>query len=345
MNSRRARPWTYLASTLLVAIAPAVAQQLAKPSGPLDPIQVIVDALRAAPLVALGEVHGSEQGQAFRLALLRDARVTALVNDIVVEFGNAKYQELVDAFVDGRDVPDAELRHVWQDTTQISGVWDRPIYGDFFRAVREVNRTLPASHRLRVLLGDPPVDWDVARRINEGPATERDGKVTINGIWVTKEDAAKLDRDAYAADLVRREVIDKGRRGLLIFGEMHVRRIRNTVVSRIEASTGTHVFSIVNATGGAYEALNTLFPDVPSWPVPRVLITPLGSVAGGPFDASDAVLYLGPPNLMTLSKVSSALCADAEYLRMRRERMRWAGMPEQTARELLARDCPNANSR
>jgi hypothetical protein len=126
---------------------------------------------------------------------------------------------------------------------------------------------------------------------------------------------------------------------------MHVRRIRNTVVSRIEASTTTHVFSIVNATGPAYDALNTVFPDLPSWPAPRVVLTPRGAFAGDPFDASDAVLYLAPPNRMTLSKVSSALCTDVDYLRMLRERMRWARMPEQTARELLARDCPDADSR
>jgi hypothetical protein len=262
MNCRTIRLTVYLASALLFATVPTSAQHPGTPSGPLDAIAVIADALRATQLVALGEVHGSEQGHAFRVALLHDTRVIFLVNDIVVEFGNGKYQDLVDAFVGGRDVPDAELRHVWQDTTQISGVWDRPVYADFFQAVREINRTLPANHRFRVLLADPPVDWDVVRRINEGPATEREGKVRINGIWVTKQDAATLDRDAYAADLVRREVIDKGRRGLLIFGEMHVRRLPNTVVSRIEASTNTHVFSIVNAMGITYDALKALFPDV-----------------------------------------------------------------------------------
>src|SRR5229473_3585675 len=100
---------------LVFGTAPAVAQQSA---GPLEPIGVVVDALRKSPIVALGEVHGNEQCQQFRLALLRDVRVTDLVNDIVVEFGNAKYQDVVDSFVAGGNVGDAELRHVWQDTTQ-----------------------------------------------------------------------------------------------------------------------------------------------------------------------------------------------------------------------------------
>jgi Haem-binding uptake, Tiki superfamily, ChaN len=140
----------------------AVAQQSV---GPLEPIGVVVAALRKSPIVALGEVHGNEQCHQFRLALLRDIRVTDLVNDIVVEFGNAKYQDVVDSFVAGGKVGDAELRHVWQDTTQISGVWDRPMYRDFFRAVRDLNLSLPQNRRLRVLLGDPPVDWEVKREL------------------------------------------------------------------------------------------------------------------------------------------------------------------------------------
>jgi hypothetical protein len=214
------------------------------------------------------------------------------------------------------------------------------MYRDFFRAVRDVNLSLPQHRRLRLLLGDPPVDWELARRINEGPASEREGKVEINGIWVAKEDAQSLDRDAYAADVVRREVLAKGRRALLLFGEMHVRRIARTVVSRIEASSGTKVFSIVNATGTNYDALRTLFPDTQSWPVPSAVLTPPGAFSSGPFSESDAVLYLGSPSAQTLSKLPASLCSDVAYLKMRRDRMRWAGMSEQAAEQLLARDCP-----
>ena len=322
---------------LVFCVAPAFSEQSARP---LEPIGVVVDALRKAPIVALGEVHGNEQCERFRVALLRDARVTDLVNDIVVEFGNAKYQNVVDSFVAGADVAETELRHVWQDTTQISGVWDRPMYRDFFRAVRELNLSLPQSRRLRVLLADPPVDWEFMRRINEGPAAEREGKVEINGIWVAREDAQSLDRDAYAAEVVRREVLEKGHRALLLFGEMHVRRIGRTVVRRIESSNGTKVFSIVNATGTNFDALKALFPDMPSWPIPSAVLTFPDVFSSGPFSASDAVLYLGPPNTMTESKLPAALCSDLGYLSMRRERMRWAGMPEATAEQLLAHDCP-----
>src|SRR5215211_7768556 len=124
----------------------------------VDAISGILDAFRSHQIVALGEGgHGSLQSHAFRLALIRDPRFAAVVNDIVVEFGSARYQAVMDRFVSGGDVPDTELRKAWQDTTQ-GPLWDVPIYEEFFRAVREVNGSLAPERQLRVLLGDPPLD-------------------------------------------------------------------------------------------------------------------------------------------------------------------------------------------
>jgi hypothetical protein len=68
----------------------------------------------------------------------------------------------MDRFVTGARVPDEELRHVWQNTTMAGTIWDRPIYEEFFRAVRAINAAA-RDRRLRVLLGDPPIDWDAIR--------------------------------------------------------------------------------------------------------------------------------------------------------------------------------------
>ena len=69
-------------------------------------------------------------------------------------------------------------------------VFDMPIYEELFRTVREVNRSLPAGERLRVLLGDPPIDWT---KISSG------------------DEILELmyERDAFAADLIRKEVLGK----------------------------------------------------------------------------------------------------------------------------------------
>ncbi len=316
----------------------------ARPAPPpplLDPVAAIVEAFDTHDLVALGDAHGNEQSHAVRLALVRDPRFAARVQDIVVEFGNARFQPLMDRYIAGGEVAEADLRHVWQDTTQFSGVWDRPIYGDFFRVVREVNASLPPARRLRVLLGDPPVDWDLVRRIEEGPASDRAGMVRINGIWIEKAQESTLDRDAHAAQLVMRDVVARHRRALLVFGDGHLRRGLRGLVTRLEESAEVKVFTIANAVGPSYAALAAGHPDIASWPAPRLLR--LAGTADDAIDGRfDAVLHLGPPAAMTSSRIAPTVCADAAYVRIRQERMKWAGLPEARAQDLLARDCAPA---
>jgi hypothetical protein len=89
----------------------------AEARSPVEPIAAIVDAFRSHQIVALGDNHGNEQGHKFRLSLIRDPRFMAAVVDIVVEFGNTRYQDLMDRLVHGGDVLYESLRQVWQNTT------------------------------------------------------------------------------------------------------------------------------------------------------------------------------------------------------------------------------------
>jgi hypothetical protein len=68
-----------------------------------------------------------------------------------------------------------------------TATWDLPIYEELFRTVREVNTSLPKQRHLRVLLGDPAVDWD-----------------TIASLADLDKVAGR--RDLHAADVIRREV-------------------------------------------------------------------------------------------------------------------------------------------
>jgi hypothetical protein len=81
-----------------------------------------------------------------------DSRSTcaAIVNDIVVEFGSARYQDVMDRFVRGANIPPDVLARAWRDTTQPNDIWDLPIYEETFRAVRDVNASLPRERQLRV---------------------------------------------------------------------------------------------------------------------------------------------------------------------------------------------------
>ena len=97
------RLMTRFAVVVLLASALAAAEKRATPD---DPTSVILNAFRTHPIVALGEGQNwNVQGHAYRLSLIRDPRLPTVVNDIVVEFGDARYQHVMDRYVAGGDVP------------------------------------------------------------------------------------------------------------------------------------------------------------------------------------------------------------------------------------------------
>jgi outer membrane protein OmpA-like peptidoglycan-associated protein len=165
----------------------------------------IVEAFVRVPLVAFSEPgHGAGGTRAFLASVLRHPRFTGTVNDVVVEFGNARYQAVADRYVSGETVVRDELRRIWENTTVATAVWTAPMYEGFLDDVRSLNASLPPARRVRVVLGDPPVDWSAVR----GPADE-----DMND-W----------RDAHFAWIVQKEVLEKGRRALLWMGGAHLTR-------------------------------------------------------------------------------------------------------------------------
>jgi hypothetical protein len=302
---------------LLLAAVLSAQDPRPRPAVPLDPVGAILDAFKSHQLIALADPHGNVQISAIRLSLIRDSRFAGTVNDIVVEFGNARYQERMDRFVRGEDVAEDSLREVWQNTTIPNIGWDRPIYEEFFRAVRTVNASLPPARRLRVLLGDPPIDWSTVR---------------------TTDDLMKWmnDRDTYPANLIRREVLAKQRRALLIYGGGHFPRIDGTLVSLVEKAGGTRVFTVWTDTDTDLPALQA---NVVTWVAPRLSLlrgTLLGAaplttvfpVRGDQLramrmeDQFDAWLYLGPRSSLKTSPLAPAHCLDAAYIEMRTSRMK-----------------------
>ena len=172
---------------------------------PQSAAQYITAAFDAYPLVAFSEPgHGVAGTKEFLAALIRHPGFAGKVNDIVIECGNARYQGVADRYFAGEDVADRELRPIWENTTVVSGVWHQPMYREILADIRAFNLTLPAGARLRVVLGDPPIDWTAVR----GPADE-----DMND-W----------RDAHFAWVIEQEVMKKGRRALIWVGGAHTAR-------------------------------------------------------------------------------------------------------------------------
>jgi hypothetical protein len=232
----------------------------------------------------------------------------------------------MDRYIRGENVPASVLRQAWQNTTQISAVFDVWIYEDFFRSVRAVNATLPKERQLRVLLGDPPVDVDSGRPI--------------------QTQARELGtRDGFAAELIRREVLAKHRRALVIYGDMHFVRgpdRQQNIVARLESS-GAKVFTI-NTDPGEVD-LTRLQPSISRWSEPSLALIRGTTLELAPFrydwsarttkslkpvstaeilglDGNfDALVYLGHPLTITFARFTRELCADTEYMRMRTGRI------------------------
>jgi hypothetical protein len=299
---------TKLDRLLTLASVAAFTIQAQTAAKPLEPVSAIVEACRTYEIVALGNVEfrGNEQSHALQLSLIRDLRLAAVVNDIVVEFGSARHQDVVDRFVRGEAVPAESLRRVWQDTTQVEFEWDFPIYEDFFRAVREVNALLPAARRLRVLLGDPPIDWSAVRTFADLRS-------------------AMGDRDAHAADVIRRGVLAKGRRALVIYGGAHLFRTSPLgIVARLEKEGLARVFTVIPETR---RDLTVLDAGTAFWPVPSLAMVAGTTLATAFGDRAAAIVYLGPPSSMTASRLSPALCADSSYIEMRLRRLNLIAPP------------------
>jgi hypothetical protein len=290
----------------LIVLPVAVVAAAQTPAIPADPTAVVLDAFRTRPIVALSEgPHWNLQSHAYRTSLIRDPRLAKTVNDIVVEFGTARYQDVIDRYVAGVDVPYDELKRVWEDTTMPNTVFDMPIYEELFRTVRDANRSLPPGQRLRVLLGDPAIDW---------------AKVSSSDQILE----LMYSRNAFAANLVRKEVLAKDRRALLLYADGHLfrkgeetvpewmvvrRRPEEPLVSQLEK---THPGTIFNIGAPTSAELTEFDPEVSKWRAPSIAIlkgttlgaAPFGTLYGlkGPEfhnvrmeDQFDALLSSAPP--------------------------------------------------
>ena len=280
------------------------------PAAPTEPISAILGRFQSYDVVALGEgSHGDLNSLKFRLALIRDPRFPNVVNDIVVEAGNGRYQERIDAYVRGDDVPAAIVREACRNTTNPNTGPDYPSFEEIFHAVRAVNLKLPSERRIRILLGDPPFDWSQVRAVAD---LARPGGILTP------------DRDPFVANLVLRESIAKKRRALIVYGDGHYRRSDKTsLISHLE-NGGAKVFSIWTTTAAG---LSFWQSDAYSWPVPS-LAPVRGTVLGSamvpmwhPLSLEkqvDAVLNLG---LFAPGSIPREYCDDPDYMKMRLFRM------------------------
>ena len=297
-------------SALLFALASLCPAQ-ADPS-PKNASAAVLQAFETHDIVMLGEIHNNKQEYEWLQSLVANPEFADRVDDVVMEFGNSLYQKSVDRYVAGEAVPIEEVQRAWRNTLGLGP--PPPIYGDLYKAVRETNVRRHGKHQMRVLCGDPYIDWD---------------KV------ITKYDIGPFlgHRDQWYAQVVKEEVLAKHHRALLIAGATHFLRgqgdpnrpqgVRQNHRKRhnswsnpgyIEPElrrAGAKTFLILAGTNAVkgYDDLDHRFD---SWPAPSIALlngnwvgelSAMPVITGGtgeiqpPLklkDAADALLYLGP---------------------------------------------------
>lgn len=162
----------------------------------------IFAAFQRRPIVALSDDHGIAQEEDFYASLVRDKRFPDAVGNVVVEFGDAAQQATLDRYLAGDVIPYEDLRKVWSDTVGWIPTVDALGYVNFFAQVRAVNLGLPADKRIRVWLGDPPIDWS---------------KIKTQDDFLPKLE----QRNQYPADIIKTEILAKGKKALVIYGGFH----------------------------------------------------------------------------------------------------------------------------
>jgi hypothetical protein len=330
----------------LLAFASLLGAQGEPPAATLEPTEALIEAFRTHDVVAVTDPHGNDQVQMLLLTLVRDRRFPQVANDIVIETASSRFQDVLDRFVRGEDIAPNALRKIWEEHTVSNSLGIQA--EALVRAVRMVNASLSPDKQLRVLAGDPPIDWD-------NVVTPADHQRWINL------------RDSYPADLIRHQVLERGRRALLVYGQAHLQRQQiatnydmsswqaQTVVSLLLRDSGARVFSawtLLDAAGSP--------TGISGWPTPSLALTKdtwLGALDFGTYsqllggarfglrngglvplardewkilpmsDQFDAVLYLGPAASLTSAPLPATLCQDASFVARRLERLTRFGPP------------------
>jgi hypothetical protein len=173
-----------------------------------DPIDYIRRSLQDYPIVCLDEGrHQAKEPHQFLQRLLSDKSILKSVDVVIVEFAATRHQSVLDAYISGEDVPFSELSMVWRDTGQSPRApWDSPLYQDLLKVIREGNLTLPPDQRVRVVAGDPPIDWTKIKTREE-------------------YNKSRIPRDPFVGSLAIEQAFHLGKRILIIFGGAHLPRV------------------------------------------------------------------------------------------------------------------------
>jgi hypothetical protein len=276
---------TAIASTAIYGTHPLFAQDAFCPPGYAAVADSVAAQFDTHQFVFMGSTHGWKKQHDFQLCLLSRPDFQRRVTDVMVEWGNPHYQDLVDRYlVKLEQIPIDSLAPVWVNTDN-PDLWGRlTLMPSFYEAVRAINARLEPDRRIRVIGGNEPIDWSNV---------------------ATQEDVARFAfKSNWGAHVITEHYAPANSRKLFtIYGEGHVNR-RGTLtadarqkvsldqwfmVGVIRDATDRDLISPLGDPEQPFFAGSAKLPGAPPYPRDLAIArqAPLASVV-------NAVVYLGP---------------------------------------------------
>lgn len=159
-------------------------------------------------IIGLGEGgHHLENSHQFFQKMFDNKKIQETIDIVIVEFASSDQQDLLDRYILGEDVTFNELRKVWRESTQCIGRFgEATIYFELLQKIRNVNFSLPENNKIRVLGGDPSIDWKAVRSLED-------------------YNKSNSQRDIFPAELAIKYGINRSMKVLVIYAEFHMTKI------------------------------------------------------------------------------------------------------------------------
>lgn len=168
-------------------------------------VDFLVEKYKTYNIIAMDEgPHGRVETHKFFRDLVQNEKLNKIVQYVIIEFASTRYQATLDRFINGEKVPLSDLQKVWRETTQShTPLVEMPVYFKLLESIRKINLKRPLNNRIRVLGGDPGIDWQkITKRQEYFPMLSQ--------------------RDVLPSQLAIKYGIDSLKKVLIIFGGAHL---------------------------------------------------------------------------------------------------------------------------
>jgi hypothetical protein len=181
----------------------------------MDPVEYVVGKCREHQLVIVGESHYvKDQVEFFSKAAVEAYHKTG-VRVIALECANAEDNEKIARLVNAAEY-DIKLAYEIA-RSQNWGTWGYKEYWDVMKTVWELNRSLPAGSESMTVIGiDKAMDYQLDFLWREGKLKDQPALMEK-----AEKQPSIYDRDGWLADNLGQEILDKGRKGILLVGFNH----------------------------------------------------------------------------------------------------------------------------